>query len=71
VSSYNAVLEGFSGNPKAATAQLHKGLALLAMNKKDAGVRELRQLIQRRPQTPEAQRARTKLNSIGVKISGR
>jgi TolA-binding protein len=71
VNSYNAVLEGFSGNAKAPTAQLHKGLALLAMNKKDAGVRELRQLIQRHPQTPEAARARTKLNGLGVKISGR
>jgi len=41
------------------------------LNKKDAGVHELRQLIQRHPQTPEAMQARTKLNSIGVKIAGR
>jgi TolA-binding protein len=68
VSAYNAVLEGFSGNSKAAAAQYHKGLALLAQNKKDAGVRELRQLIERHPQTPEAQRARSKLNGIGVKV---
>jgi TolA-binding protein len=68
VNNYNAVLEGFSGSKQAPTAQLHKGLALLAMNKRDAGIRELRQLIQRRPQTPEAQRARTKLNGLGVRI---
>jgi TolA-binding protein len=68
VSAYNALLEGFSGNPKAAAAQYHKGLALLAENKKDAGIRELRQLIERHPQTPEAQRARSKLNGMGVKI---
>jgi TolA-binding protein len=43
-------------------------LALLAQNKKDAGVRELRQLIERHPQTPEAQRARSKLNGIGVTV---
>ena len=68
VNAYNAVLEGFSGNPKAPAAQLHKGLALLAMNKKDAGIHELRLLIQRHPRTPEAASARTKLNALGVKI---
>jgi TolA-binding protein len=31
VNAYNAVLEGFSGNPKAPAAQLHKGLALIAL----------------------------------------
>jgi TolA-binding protein len=68
VKYYNAVLEGFPGNPKAPAAQLRKGLALLQMNRKDAGVHELRALIQRHPQTPEAAQARTKLNGLGVKI---
>ena len=67
VNDYNAVLEGFSGNAKAPAAQLHKGFALLAMSKKDAGVRELRSLIQRHPQTPEARAARSKLNGMGIK----
>jgi TolA-binding protein len=71
VKAYNAVLEGFSGCPKAPAAQLRKGLALLQMNKKDAGVHELRLLIQRHPQTPEAQQARTKLNTLGMRISGK
>lgn len=66
ISAYNAVLEGFSGNKMAPTAQLHKGLALLALNKHDAGLRELRTLIQRYPQSPEASRARAKLASLGV-----
>jgi TolA-binding protein len=69
VTAYNVVLEGFSGNAKAPAAQLHKGYALLAENKKDAGVRELRQLIQRHPQSPEARTARSKLNGLGVKIT--
>jgi TolA-binding protein len=69
IKSYNAVIEGFSGNPKAPAAQLRKGLALLQTNKKDAGIRELRLLIQRHPQTPEAAQARTKLNAIGVRIT--
>ena len=54
IKAYNAVLEGFSGNAKAPAAQLHKALSLLAQNKKDAGVSELRSLVHRHPQTPEA-----------------
>jgi TolA-binding protein len=69
IKAYNAVIEGFPGNPKAPVAELKKGLALLQLNKKDAGVHELRLLIQRHPQTPEAGQARTKLNSMGVKIT--
>ena len=53
IKAYNAVLESFPGNPKAPAAQLRKGTALLQTNKKDAGIHELRQLIQRHPQTPE------------------
>ena len=69
VIAYNAVLEGFSGNPKAPTAQLHKGLALMAQNKRDAGIHELRLLVQRYPRTPEAATARTRLNGMGVRLA--
>ncbi|MGD0733573.1 MAG: tetratricopeptide repeat protein [Terracidiphilus sp.] len=69
VKAYNNVLEGFSGSPKAPAAQLRKGLALIQLGKKDAGVRELRILIQRHPQSPEATQARSKLNGMGVKIT--
>jgi TolA-binding protein len=68
VKAYNAVLEGFPGNSKAPAAQLRKGLALLQMSRKDAGIHELRLLIQRHPQTPEAAQARTKLNALGAKV---
>jgi tol-pal system protein YbgF len=68
IKSYNAVLENFSGNPKAPAAQLHKGLSLIQLNQKDAGIHELRSLIQRYPQTPEALQARSKLNAMGVRI---
>ena len=71
IKAYNAVLEGFSGNPKAPAAQLRKGLALLQMNKKEAGIHELRLLVQRHPQTPEAAQARAKLNGLGIRISAR
>jgi TolA-binding protein len=66
---YTQMLDSFGGNAKAPAALLHKGLALLATNKKDAGIHELRLLIQRHPQSPEARVARSKLNGMGVKIS--
>jgi TolA-binding protein len=66
VKSYNAVLEGFPGNAKAPAAQLRKGLALLQLNKREAGITELRLLIKRHPQTPEAAQAKSKLTALGV-----
>jgi len=71
VKSYNAVIEGFSGCPKASAAQLRKGLALIMMNKRESGIHELRLLIQRHPQTPEAAQARTKLKSMNVPAAAR
>ena len=69
IKDYDAVLEQFSGNSKAPTAQLHKGLALFALHQRDAGARELRSLIQRHPQTPEAAQARAKLNELGLRVT--
>jgi TolA-binding protein len=71
VKAYNNVLEGFPGNPRASAAQLRKGFALLQLGKKDAGVHELKLLIQRHPQTPEAGKAREKLNGLGIRASAR
>ncbi len=68
INFYNEVLEGFSGNAKAPAAQLHKAYCLFATDKRQAGVDELRELIRRHPQTPEARAARSKLNGMGVKI---
>ena len=71
IKAYNAVLEGFPGNTKAPAAQLRKGLSLLQMNKKDAGITELRSLIKRHPQTPEAAQAKSKLSALGVHSTAR
>jgi tol-pal system protein YbgF len=68
VKDYNAVLDDFPGSHRAPAAQLRKGLALLQLNRKDQAIHELRTLIQRHPQTPEAGQARSKLNAMGVKI---
>jgi tol-pal system protein YbgF len=68
VKAYNAVLEGFPNLNRAPAAQLHKGLSLLAMNKRNPGIEELRTLIHKHPQSPEAAQARAKLNGMGVRI---
>src|SRR5271163_3593515 len=69
IKAYDATVEHYSGNPKIPAAQLRKGEALIALNQKEAGIRELRSLIQRFPQTPEAQQARSRLNALGVRIA--
>lgn len=68
IKSYDALLEQYSGNSKAPAAELRKGECYLQMGQKEAGVRELRALVQRYPQTPEAQEGRSKLNGMGVRI---
>lgn len=69
IKAYDSVLEQFAGNNKAPTSQLHKGESYLLLNQNDAGIREFRALIQRYPQTPEAQQARSRLNGMGVRIT--
>jgi tol-pal system protein YbgF len=66
---YDAVLEQFPGSPKAPASQLRKGQAELDSNQRDAGIRDLRSLIQRYPETPEAAQGRSKLNGMGVRIA--
>jgi tol-pal system protein YbgF len=68
IKAYDAVLEQYSGNSKAPAAELRKGQSLIQTGQKDAGVRELRTLVQRYPQTPEAQEGRSVLNGMGVRI---
>ncbi len=68
---YDKVLEQFPDNNKIPAAHLHKGQALIAMKQNDAGVRELRALIQRFPNSPEAAQARSKLSGMGVPVRAR
>jgi tol-pal system protein YbgF len=69
IKCYSAVLDQYAGNSKGPAAELRKGLSLIEIGQKDAGVRELRTLVQRYPQSPEAQEGRSKLNGMGVRIS--
>jgi TolA-binding protein len=66
---YDNVLEQYPDSNKVPVSHLHKGMALAALNQKDAGVRELRTLIQRFPNSPEAMQARSKLSGMGVTVT--
>jgi tol-pal system protein YbgF len=69
IKHYDVVLEQFAGNPKAPASQLRKGESLMESQQREAGAQELRSLIQRYPQTPEAAEARSKLNGLGIRIT--
>lgn len=69
IKAYETVVQQFPGGTKAPVAQLRKAEAELAVSQRDAGIRDLRGLIARYPQTPEAAQARSRLNGMGVRIS--
>ena len=66
VQDYDKVLEQYPSGNKASAAQLKKAYALININQRDAGVRELRALIARYPRSLEAQQARDRLRSLGA-----
>lgn len=66
--NYDRVLERFPGNSKVPVSHLRKGQALIAMKQTDAGIRELKYLLQRFPNTPEAAQARSKLSAMGISM---
>lgn len=68
---YDKLIAQFPANPKLPAAHLHKGDALIALKQTDAGVRELRALIQRFPNSPESMQARSKLSGMGVPVKPR
>ena len=69
IKSYDAVIDQYSDSNKVPVSHLHKGMALIALNQKDPGVREFRNLIQRYPNSPEAMQARSKLSGMGVTVT--
>jgi tol-pal system protein YbgF len=68
IDAYDACSEKFPSGNKAAAAQLKKGFSLLALEQKTAGIRELRSLIQRFPDSHEADLARQRLKKLGVVV---
>jgi len=71
VKDYDAVINNYPASNKVPVSRLHKGQALIALKQRDAGIRELRLLIQRYPNSPEAMQARSKLSGMGVTVSAR
>ena len=69
VSEYDNVLTKYPKSFKAAPAKLKKGMALIDLGQKTAGVRELRDVIKRFPGTDEERRARAKLKELGVAVT--
>jgi tol-pal system protein YbgF len=63
---FDKVLEQYPGGSKTPSAQLNKGLSLIKLGQKDAGVRELKSLLQRYPHAPEATNAKEELHRLGV-----
>lgn len=69
VSEYDKVLTNYPKSFKLAPARLKKGMALLELGQKPAGIRDLREVIKRYPGTEEDRRARAKLKELGVGIT--
>jgi TolA-binding protein len=66
---FDSVLQQYPDSNKVPVSHLHKGMALLAIKQNDAGINELRALIQRFPTSPEAMQARSKLSGLGVPVA--
>ena len=69
VDQYNRVLTNYPKSFKLVTAHYKKGMALIELGQKTAGVRELRDVVRRFPGTDEERRARAKLKELGVPVT--
>jgi tol-pal system protein YbgF len=69
VTEYDRVLTNYPKSFKLAPAHLKKGMALIDLGQKTAGVRELRDVVKRFPGTEEERRARAKLKELGVAVT--
>jgi tol-pal system protein YbgF len=68
IEAYDLCSEKYPTGNKAAAAQLKKGFSLLALEQKTAGIRELRSLIQRFPDSHEADLARQRLKKLNITV---
>lgn len=71
IKDFDSVLQQYPDSNKVPVSHLHKGMALLAIKQNEAGISELRALIQRFPNSPEAMQARSKLSGLGVPVTPR
>jgi tol-pal system protein YbgF len=66
VSEYEKVITNYPKSFKLAPARLKKAMALLVLGQKAAGIRELREVVNRFPGTEEERKARARLKELGV-----
>ena len=66
VGEFDKVLTNYPKSFKLAPARLRKGMALIELGQKNAGVRELREVVKRFPGTEEARRATSRLKEMGL-----
>ena len=69
VTEYDRVLTTYPKSFKLAPARLKKGMALIELGQKTAGVKELREVVKRYPGTEEERRARARLKELGVAVT--
>ena len=69
VAEYDKVISNYPKSFKLAPAHLKKGMALLELNQKNTGVKEVREVVKKYPGTEEERRARAKLKDMGVAVS--
>jgi tol-pal system protein YbgF len=69
VAEFDKVLSNYPKSFKLAPAHLKKGMALIELGQKTAGVRELRDVVKRFPGTEEERSARAKLKELGVGVT--
>jgi tol-pal system protein YbgF len=66
VSEYEKVITNYPKSFKLAPARLKKAMALLILGQKAAGIRELREVVNRFPGTEEERKARARLKELGA-----
>jgi tol-pal system protein YbgF len=69
VAAYEKVLTNYPKSFKLGPARLRKGMALIELGQKTAGVRELREVVKRYPGSDEDRLARAKLKELGVSVT--
>jgi tol-pal system protein YbgF len=69
VAAYEKVLTNYPKSFKLGPARLRKGMALIELGQKPAGIRELREVVRRYPGSDEDRLARAKLKELGVSIT--
>lgn len=69
VQEYDKVINNYPRSFKLAPARLKKGMALLELGQKNAGAKELREVVKRYPGTEEERRARAKLKEMGLPVT--